>query len=218
MILIISTAIFLFTLYILSIDDFVFLRKNITITQIFDIAFVAGAIGLLLSRIVHIALHPSLSYLNPLVFLVIPYFPGLTISGFLLGTLLAIIFFAFRQKLPIGKLFDIFSLSFLTSGAVYFLGNGLQDLLTKHIYMGSVEMIVLIYFSLTFVVLKHIYGKTVWKDGSIAEWSLTAFIMGLVIVQIASVHFHIQAVTQEVYAFVGLLIGVFLATILHKLQ
>jgi len=216
MILIVCAIIFLFTIYTLSVEDFVFLRKNISITNIFDIAYIGAVVGLLLSRFIYVALHPSFNYLNPLVFLVIPYFPGLTISGFLLGVLLTIIVFAFRQKLPIGKLFDIFGLSFLPATGVYFLGLAVQELFLKHIFIGILYISAVLYFSIFFAILKHMYEKLIWKDGSVASWSLTFLIFGLSVIQLGIVHFH--SIPQEEFAFLGLLIGVGILTILQKLQ
>src|SRR5438270_6523068 len=103
----------LFCIYLLSRDDFILLRKNITLEQVFNYAFVSLAVGILSARIVYVLLHPSLRYLNPLVFLIFPYFPGLSTIGGVIGVMIFLLAVSRKKKIPKGRLYDIFSLSFL---------------------------------------------------------------------------------------------------------
>lgn len=114
---------FLFTLYGLSKDDFILLRKNISMDQVFNIAIVALAVGLFFARVLFIATHFTVSFLNPLVFLALPYFPGLSIVGGVIGFVVFILYFASRQKVPTQRLFDFSTVSLLVAMGA---GYGLQ--------------------------------------------------------------------------------------------
>lgn len=105
--------VFLFALYVLSHDDFLFLRKNVTLEQLFNIAFLAAAVGLLSSRIAFVALNFDPAFINPLAFLLFPYFPGLSLLGSVVGGLLFLLVYLKFQKLPVMRILDYFSFSLL---------------------------------------------------------------------------------------------------------
>src|SRR5579883_3384386 len=150
MILLISLLVFLFTLFVLSTDDFVFMRKNVSQILLFDIAIVSGIVGLLFSRLVYASFHPSFAYFNPLVFFIIPYFPGLSLSGFLIGSSLAMYIFSIRSKLPTGRIFDVMILSLFPAAAVLFLWNSIQGILSKNIFHAVVYVCSTLLFALYF--------------------------------------------------------------------
>ena len=63
-----STVIFLFTLYVLSKEDFVLLRKNISEAALFDVFFIVVLVAILFSRIFYVGFQFDVSYLNPVIF------------------------------------------------------------------------------------------------------------------------------------------------------
>ena len=65
--------IFLFAVYQLSRDDFLFLRKGISTEHVFNVLFLGLPVALFASRLVYAILHPSFRYFNPLIFLIVPY-------------------------------------------------------------------------------------------------------------------------------------------------
>jgi phosphatidylglycerol:prolipoprotein diacylglycerol transferase len=109
--------IFLFCLYLLARDDFILLRKSITLEQIFNYAFISALIALLSGRIMYVFFHPSLQYLNPLIFLIFIYFPGISVVGAIIGVIIFLFFISRKKKVPRGRIYDVFSLSFLTAFA-----------------------------------------------------------------------------------------------------
>lgn len=179
----IATIIFLFTLFVTSKEDFVFLRKNISLKIIFDIAIIVGIVALLFSRVVYAISHPSLSYLNPLVFFIIPYFPGLSAVGLVLGGLTALYIITVRQKLPVGKLYDVFSLSFLLASAFFFLTDGFFQLFAKHLFVAISDGIAFLLLSVCFFLIKRFSVSFSWKDGSSALWSLVVVLSVWFVVQ-----------------------------------
>ena len=83
-VLIVCLLVFLFSLHILAKEDLIFVRKNVTLEVLFNVAFYTMGVGLLSARIVYIVLHFSFGFLNPLVF-PFPYFPGLSLTGGVVG-------------------------------------------------------------------------------------------------------------------------------------
>lgn len=111
--LLFSFLIFLFSLYVLSHEDFVLLRKNIHMDQLFNLAFLTGFIGLFSARIVYVAFHFSPNYLNPLVFFVFPYFPGLSLTGGIIGGAVFVLLYTARHKIPTRRVLDYFAFSLI---------------------------------------------------------------------------------------------------------
>ncbi len=102
-----SLIIFLYTLYKLCKDDHVFLRRNVRSEHFFDIAFIALAACWVLYKLIY-SLNPGI-----LVFTLTG-----AVSLFSLGK---------YKKIPIGRLFDFFSLSFLSSLPLWYLIRGILD-------------------------------------------------------------------------------------------
>lgn len=175
MILIFATIVFLFSLFVLSKDDFVFLRKNVTLQTIFDTAVLTICVGLLFARLVFALSHPSLAYFNPLVFFVIPYFPGLSVSGLLIGGSAVLYMLTMRQKLPLGKMFDVFALSLLPAGSIVFLATATGKFLKKDILYGSVFTLFFIVLFLTTFLLHKISVKFSLHDGTVSLVGLFIF-------------------------------------------
>jgi prolipoprotein diacylglyceryltransferase len=147
-ILAISLIVFLFCLHVLAKEDLIFVRKNITMEILFNIAFYTIGIGLLCSRIVYVIEHFSIGFLNPLVFFLFPYFPGLSLAGGVGGALLFTLLYR-AKKYPNGRIFDFFSMAFLAALPVGFLGQGLllgmRDRFSG-IFMPIIFLITLIFF------------------------------------------------------------------------
>lgn len=189
MITILATFVFLFALYVLSKDDFVLLRKNISQITLFDFAFIAGIVGLFFSRLIFVLSHFSSLYLNPLVFFVIPYFPGLSLAGLLLGGCTALYMLTVRRKAPIGRIFDIFSFAFIATMVVVSLSNAVVAVLHRSYMLASTYGIVAILLWIASVVLHTIFIKSVWKDGTIAFINFPVVAIASVLGEEAVVHF-----------------------------
>src|SRR5581483_10070283 len=119
--------------------------------------------------------HPSFAYFNPLVFFIIPYFPGLSLSGFLIGSSLAMYIFSIRSKLPTGRIFDVMILSLFPAAAVLFLWNSIQGILSKNIFHAVVYVCSTLLFALYFFIFKNFLAKSPWKDGAVSLLSLAVF-------------------------------------------
>ena len=123
LVLLVCLLIFLGSLYFLANDDLVLLRKDTSLERVFDIALVMAFSSLLSARILYVILNPSSGFLNPLVFFLFPYFPGLSLTGGVVGALFAFfLFYARESKAPVGRLLDFFSIAFLVALSVGLLG------------------------------------------------------------------------------------------------
>src|SRR3990167_7392925 len=100
-ILILGLVVFMFSLFMLSHDDFVLLRKNVSMDKVFNIAFITALISLLFSRIFYVASNPEPVFFSPLGFMVFPYFPGLSVVGGVIGSLIYAIILSRNKELPI---------------------------------------------------------------------------------------------------------------------
>ncbi len=147
-ILLISLIVFLFCLHVLAKEDLIFVRRNITMEMLFNIAFYTLGIGVLSARIVYVIEHFSLGFLNPLVFFLFPYFPGLSLAGGVGGAMIFTLLYK-AKKYPAGRFFDFFSMAFLAALPIGFLGQGLllgmQDKFSG-VLMPIIFLITLIFF------------------------------------------------------------------------
>ena len=159
--------IFLFALFVLTRDDFVLIRKDVTLDVVFNISFVAFAVSLTSSRILYVILNPSSDFLNPLVFLLFPYFPGLSLLGAVAGK---------QLKLPIGRLIDYFSISFLSSLPIGIIGYFLLE--GENLFKMGPIILVLVYTVLFFILIKILLPRLLsgrLKDGTIGLIFLICF-------------------------------------------
>lgn len=102
-----SLLIFLYTLYKLCKDDHVFLRRNVRSEHFFDIAFIVLIVCWILFKLIY------------------PLSPGILV--FTLIGAISLLALGKYKKIPIGRLFDFFSLSFLSSLPLWYLVRGILD-------------------------------------------------------------------------------------------
>ncbi len=113
LILVISFTFFLYKLYHLANDDYVLVKKNIPLKDIFNAAIVIILISLLISRIFYVAFNPESVFFSPLGFLLFPYFPGLSLTGGVIGAITAAFIYSKMKKFPQDRFFDFLAMSFI---------------------------------------------------------------------------------------------------------
>lgn len=175
-VLLISFFIFLFPVFLLSRDDIIFIRKDVTTERVFNIAFILFAVSILFARIFYVISNPNLDFLNPLVFFLFPYFPGLSLAGGAGGGILFLLILSKFKKLPSGRLFDIFSISAMCSlpfGLLgYFLMSGENIFSARLIVLFLIHVIGLIFF-LKILLPKMLSGR--FKDSTVGFLFLIFF-------------------------------------------
>jgi hypothetical protein len=175
-VLLICLFVFLYCVYVLSNDDFIFLRRDVTMEKIFNMIFIGGIFSLFFSRLFYGFQAPNI-FRNPFVFLLFPYFPGLSLLGGVVGLGVYFLYLTRRQgdPLPLGRIYDFFSIAFLISlpigftGYLLFLGNGIEIRLGAE----AISYFVLFIIFLKFFLPKLLSG--VFKEGTITSLFLICF-------------------------------------------
>jgi len=140
-VLLICFIVFLYALYILAKDDFVINRKNISIENIFNTAFLTAISALFFARFFYVLIYPKPVFFTVLGFFLFPYFPGLSLIGAALGGLVFFIPYLKNKNIPIGKAIDLFALGFLSAlpvgylGLIVLTGNSLRSMFLFIIYV-----------------------------------------------------------------------------------
>lgn len=211
-ILIVCLVLFLFRLYHVANDDYILVKKNISLEEIFNCAFFYAIVSLLFARIFYVVLNPSPVFFSPLGFLIFPYFPGLSLVGGFIGGTVALYLYGRRKKFPMGRVFDFFTVSFsfiLPFGLIgYFLLSqdfsvgGLVKLiiftiiaLASNLYLhpkassleikdGSISILFLIFFSLTMILTNAIDNSGISNFISHKENFVYLFLLAIGIVLI----------------------------------
>lgn len=81
--------------------------------KIFNMAFLTGFVSLFFSRLLYVLFNPSPKLLNPVGFLAFPYLPGLSLIGGIAAGAIFVYFYSGFKKMPRGKMFDLFVISFI---------------------------------------------------------------------------------------------------------
>lgn len=159
--LFVGFLVFLFTLHILTREDYALMRKNISMEQLFNVAISVSVSSLFISRLVYVLLHPSKLYLNPLAFLLFPYFPGMSLIGGILGGVLTLWYMCRIKKYPFLKFLDFFALAFVPALPLLTLGTLFLHPSTYTLpIIGSVG----IYAIISIVFLAYVYRKVISQE------------------------------------------------------
>lgn len=157
--LLLTIFISILILFILSRQDFVLLRQNISLPQIFDSLMATLVAALLFGRIFYIADTLNTDLVHIIRFFHLLKFPGISSLGFFLGGafMLGILF---RKKKALARIYDIFTISFLP---LYILEQGVKDYSSLYINIILVSVLIVVFI---FFVKSHY--KYILRDGSIS--------------------------------------------------
>ncbi len=175
LILFICLFVFLFFVFALSREDFVLFRKNIATEKVFNFAFLTIIVSLLTARLIYVAFHFAPGFLHPLVFFIFPYFPGLSQAGGMLGGMLFVHALADKHKLPRGRIFDIFTLSFIGTLPILYLLEQMTLFLQKKPLVPFVFVVTAVYIIL-FTIFLRLFEKNTFIDGSVGYMATLAVI------------------------------------------
>lgn len=177
LVLLVCLFIFLYCVYVLANDDFIFLRRDVTMEKLFNIIFLGSIISLFTARLFY-GFSAKNILVNPLVFLLIPYFPGLSLLGGVVGAVAYILFLMKRREnpLPLERMCDFFSIAFSISLSVGFVGF----LMFSEESMGIVKLGVqaVMYFIFFIIFLKFFLPRLLsgkFKEGTITFLFLLSF-------------------------------------------
>lgn len=168
-VLLLCLFLFLFSIFVFSKEDVLFLRKNVTLEFLFNCAIVASFGGLFFARLFYVLFHWSSHYLNPLVFFVFPYFPGLSLFGGIIGGWFVLLLLLKKKKnIPQARIADFFALSMLSVLPIGYIG---YVFLSGSSFVSLEGFYIVFYAILFFFFLFYFFRKTKKRDleeGSIA--------------------------------------------------
>lgn len=174
-ILFLCLFIFLFFVFAFSREDFVLFRKGIPTEKVFNFAFLTIFVSLFISRLVYVAFHFAPGFIHPLVFFIFPYFPGLSQAGASLGGMLFVLLLAPQYKLPRGRIYDIFTLSFIGTIPFLYVLEQISLFLQKKHLMPFVFIVGIAYIIL-FIFFLKLFEKNKFIDGSVGYMATLAAI------------------------------------------
>ena len=150
-----------FILYLVSRQDFVLLRKNISVSWIFDSAVIAFVIALFFSRFLYALNNQDLSLFHVIKFFHLIKFPGLSILGFFLGGALAL-YIIYRKSNALARIYDIFTISFMQ---LYVFDTVVRAFSIGPFYVPLIFLVLFIFIFLFFI--RSHYRYTL-KDGTMS--------------------------------------------------
>lgn len=177
LVLLVCLFTFLYCVFVLSNDDFIFLRRDVTMEKLFNIVFLASFVSLFGARLFY-GFSAVKIFANPLKFLLIPYFPGLSLLGGVVGIGAYLLFLLRRRDnlLPIARISDFFSLAFLISLPIGFVGFLLFSEKSISFIKPAAQALAYFVLFITFITLflpRLLNGK--FKEGTITFLFLISF-------------------------------------------
>ena len=170
--LIFSFVVFLYGLYLVARDDIVLMRRNISLETVFNVAFLTMLVFLFSGRVFYILLNQEYGFFNPLVFFLLTYFPGVSLTGGIAGSVLFLLFYLKKNKFPTFRFIDFFSIAFLSSLPFIHIG---RLFLEQNISVIETIFLPSLYFALFIFFLKVVYPKLM--QGTLEHGSVGAFII-----------------------------------------
>jgi hypothetical protein len=156
LVLIPALLIFLYSLYKVSGDDHVLIRKNISLEQMFDAAFTTMWFSLLLSRIYFFLVEQKI---KANVF--ISFFTtrgGLSLTGAIISGIVVLYLVGKYKRIPLGRLFDFFTISLLFALPAGFAGIMILHLKQPFILLAY-AVSALVYFVCAILFKKILFPK-----------------------------------------------------------
>ncbi len=171
LVLVLCLFVFLYSVYVLARDDFIFLRRDLTMEKIFNIIFAGSLSSLFFARLFYGLIYLRSDFLSPFVFFLVPYYPGLSLVGGVIGTAITFLFLSRNKKnsLPLARLADFFSIAFLITLPIGILGYFMFS--EGELSFVKTTILVVVYLLLFAVFLRFLFP--VFLSGKIKEGTIT---------------------------------------------
>lgn len=192
-----SFIVSLFCLYHISREDLTFFRRNVTLDDIFNIAFLTLFSGLLFARVFYVVFNFAPGFLNPLVFFLVPYFPGLSLIGGIFGGVVVLLFISRKKRFPIRRILDFIALSFLAGLPIGYVGSlFIQSGFSYFVHLFLPALFLLLFITSYFFVLPRLLTKEL-KPGMLGTSILIVFSFLFLLISV------IHAVDTERFVITG---------------
>lgn len=210
-IIIFCFLIFFYTLYILGKDDYVLIRKNISLEQLFDFAFIGIFTGVILARILSVIFRPSLGNTSFISRLFSPSGASFSLTSVVFGCILVLYLIGKYRKLPIGRLFDFFSLALLSALPAGYLLSVLFVKKSEIIYYAIPGIFYLIFQIFFWRILLPRTTNGRLRDGNLCSFFLLIFSAVSLFVSLFYKFMHsIFRFEAEEFVLISIFIGVLL--------
>jgi len=153
----------MYLVYSLAKNDFVLLRKNVSLYELFDGVLISMAVGLLLARVFYILEIQDFSWLHPFRFFHLVKLPGLSLFGFFVGVIPSL-YIALRKKKVLLRVYDIVFIA-LFPIFIYSLVVRSYSLIVPEFVVEI--LLALAGLTILWICIKFYHNYTL-KDGSIA--------------------------------------------------
>lgn len=204
--------IFFYSLYILGKDDYVLIRKNLSLEQLFDFAFIGIFAGLILARVLSIVFHPAARGTSFISQLFSPTGAGFYLTSIVLGCMLVLYLMGKYRKLPIGRLFDFFSLALLSALPAGYLLSILfakRSEIIYYVFPGIFYLIAQVFFW-RFLLPNIISGKL--RDGTLCSLFLLTFSsISLFVSLFYKFSYSSMSIEPDEFILIGIFFGGFLS-------
>lgn len=209
---ILSFIVFLFILYLLFKDDYVFIRKNFLLDQLYDLVFVGLIGGLILGRLITIFLTYESNFFAKLFIINNNLW---TLSSIIIGFFMSYFLGAKIKKLPVGRTIDFFSVAILGSlpvGYLIYLFFQRRSLLLIYLAYGLVYFLIFCGFWRYLLprAIKNIFRPGTLGAIFLAIFSMLSFIMIYLFKTVQDIGWLNKEAYLCILFFVGSLIFVFL--------
>jgi prolipoprotein diacylglyceryltransferase len=142
-ILVFCLLVFFFCLYRLGKDDYVFIRKNISMEDLFDIGFLGLLAGIFFARLLFVIFYP-IENGNIFMQFFSPRIGTLSLTGVLVGAWIWTYLLGKYKKYPLARIFDFLCLAFSIVLPFGYVGNILFLKKSEFLLNGVLGVIYLI--------------------------------------------------------------------------
>lgn len=166
------------------------MRRNVALEDLFNLAFIALFAGLFFSRLVYVVFNFAPGFLNPLVFFLVPYFPGMSFMGGLAGGVGVVIYFSRKRKWPTKRILDLMAIAFLAGLPIGYVGNlFIMGRISYFLHFFLPVLFFLIFLLMYFLV----YPRLIRREIKPAMLGTSTLIIVSFVIVLVSVIFHLNA-------------------------
>lgn len=162
-ILLIVLLYIMFLVYSLAKNDFVLLRKNVSLPELFDGVILSMISGLFFARVFYLIEIQEFTWFHPFRFVHLVKLPGLSIFGFFVGVI-PVLYYMLRKKKVMQRVYDIVFISLFPLFVF--------SLITRTYSLAIPSFLIQIFLAFAGSVILWIctrfYHNYTLKDGSIA--------------------------------------------------
>ena len=202
--LLVAMVLYLFTFYYYVRDDLYFIRKGVSMEQLFNVLFLGLFGGVISSRLLYIFLDSNFQNVSKVQSYFISRSVGISIFGAVAGLIISYIWLTKRNKISMRRFFDYVSVALLAAFPILFLG------VFSNLYLFVMYVILFMFFT-SVLMPKYINGRM--RVGSICLIFLIMFSLVSFLHDIFLLYTENILLSKESFLFIGLFVLSFILLI-----